>query len=739
VSQVRVVDIDMGRTKPVALPPVLAAVRHTAKIQLSDLQQSLFDNTDDALFELADKSQSDVQQEMYFESMRHVRLHRKKIASEFIQNFVASFPKLLEPITVTANDDESDENEKVDYTLIGQDDLEMTVAVAGIVSKVTSLHSLTIMQLTKRISAVIAPLSLTERTNPLGPYVLSTAFSDALDGLEVNMKVRIIIMKLFERFVMERMGPVYDNVNKQLIQAGILPDLKDKPSRTNQPKNLPQQTDTKGSATVHSTAAQTGPGRGSEAEEFGFATVQSLLANIRTGQPGFVARTDHEPGEAMTVQDVLAALTYAQQNIGNSHVDVETTPTPLDFRQLVLDASTDKSSNKLGQADDDTVNFVGLLFDYILNDRNLAIPMKALIGRLQIPILKVALLDKTFFSKSAHAARVLLNDLSSAGIGWSTAKELKRDALYNKIETIVHTVLNDFNDNPELFDELLTVFRAYVSKDNRRSVLVEQRVKDTEQGKARTQKAKQAVQTVINQKACGLRLPQEVGRFVSDVWSRVLTLRCVKHGNQSPHWTAGVATLDELLWVLQPLCELDDVNRREEISQSLMQRLDEGMTEVGIPQDENEAFNTWLSVHLTQMSNNDRAYLDVDGHEELETPTAIVEEIVLSSIKETPRLELSSKIGKEIKAITEGSWVEIQEEGQDPLRCKLATVTQPGDNYVFVNKRGMKVTEKNRMQLAGLLEKDCLKLVDESQIFDRALQSVITNLRELQRNRPINQ
>jgi hypothetical protein len=570
VSQVRVVDIDMGRTKPVALPPVLAAVRHTVNIQLSDLQQSLFDNTDDALFELANKSQSDVQREMYFESMRHVRLYRKQIASEFIQNFVASFPKLREPITGKSNDNEGDENEKVDYTLIGQDDLEMTVAVAGIVSKVASLRSLNIMQLTKRVSAVIAPLSLTERTNPLGPHLLSTAFSDALDGLEVNMKVRIVIMKLFERFVMERMGPVYDNVNKQLIQAGILPDLKDKPSRTNRPKNLPQQTDTKDSATAQSAAAQTGSGRGSKAEEFGFATVQSLLASVRPGQPGFVARTDHEPGEAMTAQDVLAALTYAQQDIGNSRVDVETTPTPLDFRQLVLDASTDKSSNKLGQADDDTVNFVGLLFDYILNDRNLAIPMKALIGRLQIPILRVALLGKTFFSKSAHAARVLLNDLSSAGIGWSTAKELKRDTLYNKIETVVHTVLNDFNDNPEGFDELLAVFRAYVSMDNRRSVLVEQRVKDTEQGKARTQKAKQAVQTVISQKACGLRLPQEVGRFVSDVWSRALALRCVKHGNQSPHWTAGVVTLDELLWVLQPLCELDDVNRREEISQSLM-------------------------------------------------------------------------------------------------------------------------------------------------------------------------
>ena len=89
-----------------------------------------------------------------------------------------------------------------------------------------------------------------------------------------------------------------------------------------------------------------------------------------------------------------------------------------------------------------------------------------------------------------------------------------------------------------------------------------------------------------------------------------------------------------------------------------------------------------------------------------------------------------------MKQITEGTWVELQEEEKLPIRCKLATVVQPGNSYIFVNKRGMKVAEKSRLQLAGLLEKDQLRMIDESQVFDRALQSVISNLRELQRARP---
>ena len=115
-------------------------------------------------------------------------------------------------------------------------------------------------------------------------------------------------------------------------------------------------------------------------------------------------------------------------------------PPVLDLRQVVAikaKQAPGQSNAGMAQADDDAVNFVGMLFDYILNDRNLAIPMKALIGRLQIPIVKLAVIDKSFFEKSGHPARQLLNELSSAGIGWSEGVELKRDALYNKVESIV--------------------------------------------------------------------------------------------------------------------------------------------------------------------------------------------------------------------------------------------------------------------------------------------------------------
>jgi len=736
VSQVKVVALNIASSKQAKLPPVLSTIRQQAKSQLKELINNLFNNTDDALFELADRSQSDQQQEMYFDSMRIVRLHRKAVTTSFINHFSQSFEEILRKPAEPLVSDELEE-EPTNYTLLDQDELEMSVAVAGIVSKVTSHYSLAIMQLTKRLDSLIQYQTLSERTNPLGPNALSTLFADCLENLDVPIKVRIILMKLFERFVMERMGTVYDQANQSLINADVLPDLRKThktQSRQAPPspaavEQMPLPTNQQGSAVNNNTSG------------FTFSTVQSLLAGSRGGE-GYQGQgggngefTGHTTSPSMNFNELVQTLSQIQLQANAVAINTSEVPQLSDIRHLVLNNAPGHESSSLAQADDDAVNFVGMLFDYILNDKNLAIPMKALIGRLQIPIVKLAIIDKSFFEKSAHPARTLLNELSSAGIGWSGAKELKRDALYNKIESVISRVLNEFNQNPEVFVSLLKELRAFVSKDNRRSVLVEQRVKESETGKAKTNGAKATVQALINQKACGLRLPSSAGRFISETWSRVLTLRCVKSGEHADGWMAGVATLDNLLWVLQPLSELVAVERRDSMVDSLLAEIDAGMTELGCQTEEIIEFTKWLEEHLVTLSKNDRAYLEEDERPELDLPLNVVEEIILTTMKPEDTKPIEPEFLAQIKALTEGTWVEISQENSQPLRCKLTTVTVPGHNYIFVNRRGMKVFEKTRMGIATLLKDNQLKIIDESQVFDRALQSVIGNLRQMQRDR----
>ena len=750
MAQPKVVSLKLPERQKAPVPPILHSVRQFAKRQINDLLQQLFNNTDDALFEMADRSHNDSDQHMFFESMRQIRLHRRKISTQFVSEFYRGFERVFQ----TNEEFEDAEGSADEMSLLHNDELEVSVAIAGMVSKVTSQFSLPIMHLTKRLDHLSPERNVTERLNPLGPERIGQSFVSAIDVLEIDIKVRIILLKLFERFVMEGLGPMYGEANNLLAEAGVLTDIQAvmRQDRNPLPADVPadaeeandpsgqhgspaddQQSPGRAAGNNYARTGQAAPTRAAGS----FSVIQNLLARTRgSGTPSPAGTST----ELISTPQLLTVLSEVQNEVDQRPFDLSETPQILDLRELVA-SRTERvtgGDTSMAQADDDAVNFVGMLFDYILNDRNLAIPMKALIGRLQIPIVKLAVLDKSFFEKPGHSARQLLNELSSAGIGWSAATELKRDALYNKIESIVLRVMNGFKEDPNIFTDLVKELRGFVTNDDKRYALVERRVKETETGKAKTIAAKKAVQQLINQKASGMRLPPDVGRFVSDVWSKVLVYASVKDGAESSQWQSDVQALDDLMWCLQPLDNLNDLQRREALIPDLISALQQGMQHLELADSERNEVTRMLSDQLNQMSDHDRLFLEEDEVPDVYQSFEQLEEIVLTAPDESPEAAdvtpPEPAIVAEIDGLREGVWIELMQESGDRIRCKLAAIIGDGERFVFVNRRGMKVAEKTRMGVAVELKKKTLTILDESQVFDRALQAVIGNLRQMQRS-----
>lgn len=754
MSQPKVVPLSAASKKTSPLPPILHTIRQHSRKQLTRLLESLFNNVDDALFEMADRSRSDADQHMYFESMRELRLQRAQVAKSFAQHYNQGFEAAFSPTDTDAEEEETDFDK---VAMVDNDELEIAVAVAGITSKVTSQYSLQIMQLTRRIDHLADGADISERSNPMGPEHLSQAFVTALAGAELDIKVRIILLKLFERFVMERLSSFYSEANQMLIDAGVLPDLKNTLRRERRnPGPAPEsdaglsrgagsRADARGgmypSTSYGGREAADGSGGmpgGSAGQSF--QVIQELLATSRgsggTPQPGSGLPGS---GTALSTSDVLTALGEAQERL-TAPINIEAVPQLLDLRQVVISNAPAGAAagSSLAQAEDDVVNFVGMLFDYILNDRNLAIPMKALIGRLQLPIVRLAIMDRSFFEKNNHPARQLLNELSSAGIGWSSAKELKRDAVYNKVEAIVLRVMNGFSEDPGIFQELLTDLRSFVSQDSKKRHQVEQRVRDNEKGRARTINAKQSVQKFINQKASGMRLPVEIGRFVSDTWSKVLIYTCVKTGDRSAEWQHQAKTLDDLLWCLQPLDNIDDMRARDDKVPGLLQALSDAMSGIQLPEAEVHKRLAEIETHLTNICANDQAYLEEDAPAPTNDSFEVMDEIILTlpgeQLDTATEVEVEPEFIDKIGKLREGSWVELRQPSGELLRCKLSAIIEPGGRYIFVNRRGMKVAERSRRGLAVELKRESLTILEESQVFDRALQAVIGNLRQMHRS-----
>jgi len=417
-----------------------------------------------------------------------------------------------------------------------------------------------------------------------------------------------------------------------------------------------------------------------------------------------------------------------------------------------VSAKTGKS-RVVGEIDDDVINLVSMLFEFILDDRTLPDSLKALIGRLQIPLLKVAVLDKTFFSRGSHPARRLLNEIASAAMGWGDQDEAQRDSLYQKIEQIVARLLNDFTDDPAIFSELLADFLAFIGDERRRSELLEQRTRDAEEGRAKAEIARQEVERALNQRLLGKTLPEVVVRLLQEAWSKVLLLTCLKHGTQSEEWQAALDTMDDLVWSVTPHEDEESRARLLELVPSLLKALRDGLVSAAFdPFSTGDFFTQLEALHVQtlqrfqqpQSAPSEAPADDSTSAESAATPIAttpamveVVDEIVLLAPGESREQEPEISLPDNDVALVQvdnlrvGSWVEFQEDEEHKLRCKLAAVIKPTGKYIFVNRTGMKVLEKTRMGLATEFQRGAIRLLNDTLLFDRALESVIGNLRKL--------
>ncbi|RMU60328.1 hypothetical protein ALP25_03235 [Pseudomonas syringae pv. syringae] len=311
-------------------------------------------------------------------------------------------------------------------------------------------------------------------------------------------------------------------------------------------------------------------------------------------------------------------------------------------------------------------------------------------------------------------------------------------------------LLNDFVDDPAIFSELLADFLAFTSDERRRSELLEQRTRDAEEGRARAELARQQVQHELNQRLLGKTLPEVVVRLLQEAWSKVLLLTCLKHGEESSEWQAGLETMDELIWSVELHDDPQALQRLLELVPGLLKSLRDGLTSAAFdPFATSEFFSQLESLHVKafqhfsrlQESEGDTAQSDAtqaDG-QAVEGPPMmeVIEEIVLITAEEQmlnePVVQLPDDDAglQMVDKLRVGCWVEIQEDEEHKLRCKLTAIVEPTGRYVFVNRTGMKVLEKTRTGLAIEFRRGAVRILDDALLFDRALESVISNLRKL--------
>src|SRR3546814_2151753 len=154
-----------------------------------------------------------------------------------------------------------------------------------------------------------------------------------------------------------------------------------------------------------------------------------MLQQLMAGRRAMVGKLrPHQPTgprQELSTQDVFQALGTLQNrpsstNTGNSLHDVRQT--------LLAQARQQRGQGAtLSQKDNDNFELLSMLYGQIEEEVRADAPGAALIRRLQLPLLRVALQDREFFVRGNHTARRLLNTVAESAANWvATGSSEKR-------------------------------------------------------------------------------------------------------------------------------------------------------------------------------------------------------------------------------------------------------------------------------------------------------------------------
>lgn len=742
---------------------------------IDNLDQNLkhmLSQADDQLFDMSDSGYNNA----HFDAMRMLRLKKDGLIRNFHNELAESFKDYLGKY----EDDKSDSAEVMSFeniALVEDSDLEEGIAIDGMVKKAREANSQALEQIRIRLDTLIPSKTINRENNPFEPAFICATFKKASLSLDIDIESLLVIYKLFERMVMSELDETYRQVNQFFIDKGVLPELKiaAAPSKNAATKKTPYQQD--GSqqvieellniASAESSQVVGEPVATPHGGEQVIAMLQGLLAHSRGQVNSGNVGMQHAQVESVETPQLVSALTQLQTSqalpvTGQTNVVGDLRGM---LGQHIESVPTSAIQNgALGQFNDDMIDIVSMLFDFILDDKNVHVEIKSVIGRLQIPMLKVGLVDRSFFSNKNHPARILLNEIARAGISWEPS-DPEASSMLNKIESIVEEINTSFTDDVSIFNVLLEDFEKFRAQIQRRADIFERRTREAEEGKAKAESARGIINRELERICKGKHVPESVKQILKNVWVHVMFLEQLKDNEDGWEKVSKIAKL--LVWSVQPVEKSTHLEKLLGRIPSLVKNLRKGFEIISIsPIDATHMLEELEKTHRDVIGQAkekieagrgeeilrlepaplipDAVNLDLENKiKEEHPPEPVIEEIEIQDIgfsrHETgvtqkdvsrPQVLLKDSSIQAVERLSAGHWVELEVE-QNVSRCKLAAKISSTGKYIFVNRSGVKVAEFFTKELAAEYQQGRIKILDDEALFDRALESVIANLRAM--------
>jgi hypothetical protein len=272
-------------------------------------------------------------------------------------------------------------------------------------------------------------------------------------------------------------------------------------------------------------------------------------------------------------------------------------------REELIQAST-------GKLDHMVIDVVGSLFDQILSDSRVPPQMAREIARLQLPVLRVALNDSTFFSTRRHPVRRFINRIASLANAFDDFNDGPGAQFLLRVRKLVDEIIEGDFDQIDLYAAKVAELESFIAQQTEGDVEKSGAV-NTLEAKESELRVQQRYMLQLRAALAPMDLPAYLQEFLAQVWSQALVLAVRRDGTDSDRAKRYRRVGTDLVMSVQP--KGSPMFRKKFLMQlpPLMKDLNEGMKLIGWPEAaQKEFFGKLLPAHAESLKGSPLSELD---------------------------------------------------------------------------------------------------------------------------------
>jgi hypothetical protein len=490
-------------------------------------------------------------------------------------------------------------------SLVDSISVESNTFVERHAGKVAGYADLALRDLNLVVAFILGRSAVRNSENPLGPTVYVRALLRAAEDCDLHKEAWDFLLVRYEKPLGEELGQIVRQLLEHFAKHGV--DVRAIRRNLAVPKTAATgwQPGVSGGAASGEwsggaaatrpggpavAAAEGGPSRAPAAPDEPTQLLGGLLTRLQSNARG--SRLPPLPAHGPAPKELLQSIGEMQHDEVSDFAEsgdftMMAPAQPISAVRGELIAKSTRTVDKL------TIELVGMLFDHVMQDKQVPAEIKARISRLQFPVLKAALMDAAFFASSAHPARKLIDRIAGTSAGWEPYGDDNQKYL-KEVERVIAEILKKFETDLSVFEKVYAEFDRFVSdiapEDSDPVARAKKALEAAEKHEILT------INTTIQVRRAFERVDLEpyIKEFLLGAWVKVLVAATVRSETQPGFAKSFRDVIHELVWSVQPKASTEDRNKLVKMIPGMVRVLRDGLGLINQSERERDQFFSQL-------------------------------------------------------------------------------------------------------------------------------------------------